>query len=189
MLCVAKDGELPMTTETSAETAVRAALKRQYRAALAMLGEAIRECPDEAWATGEHTNAFWQVAYHTLFFTHLYLQPDEAAFRPWEGHRADNQNPDGIPGPPDPGSDLPLLPEPYGKDEILAYWRFCDGMLDGAIDAMDVLATESGFCWYPIPKLEHQIVNIRHIQHGAAQLADRLRAAADLGVSWVGSRA
>jgi hypothetical protein len=38
-----------------------------------------------------------------------------------------------------------------------------------------------------MPKIEHQIVNIRHIQHGAAQLADRLRSKLNLGIGWVGS--
>ena len=33
---------------------------------------------------------------------------------------------------------------------------------------------------------EHQLVNLRHIQHHAAQLADRLRTARDHGVRWVG---
>ena len=174
--------------ETNSAAAVRAALKSQYHAALAMLGEAIRRCPDEVWTARDHKNAFWQVAYHTLFFTHLYLQREEAAFRPWEGHRASAQYPDGIAGPPDPESDLPLLPEPYTKDDVLAYWRFCEEMVDNAVDALDVFAPESGFHWYAIPKLEHQMVNIRHIQHGAAQLADRLRAAVDLGVEWVGGR-
>jgi hypothetical protein len=32
------------------------------------------------------------------------------------------------------------------------------------------------------------VVNLRHIQHGAAQLADRVRATADVGVQWAGSR-
>ena len=32
-------------------------------------------------------------------------------------------------------------------------------------------------------KLEHQLVNLRHIQHHAAQLADRLRSAAMSGSS------
>jgi hypothetical protein len=63
-----------------------------------------------------------------------------------------------------------------------------DDMIDSAVDVMNVLASESGFSWYPIPKLEHQVVNIRHIQHGAAQLADRVRAAAEVGVGWVGAR-
>jgi hypothetical protein len=178
-----------MTTHASAVAAIRAALKGQYHAALDMLGEGVRSCPDALWSASGHKNAFWQIAYHTLFYAHLYIQPDEAAFRPWEGHRADCQHPDGIGGPPDPKSDLPPLPEPYARDEVLAYWRFCKDLVDDAVDAMDVLARKSGFYWYPIPKLEHQIVNIRHIQHGAAQLADRLRAAADLGIEWAGSRA
>ena len=60
-------------------------------------------------------------------------------------------------------------------------------MVDGAVDALDVLEPQSGFHWYPIPMLEHQVVNIPHIQHGAAQLADRLRAATDVGVDWAGA--
>ena len=167
--------------------ALRSSLKNQYRAALAMLREGVERCPDDLWLDDESTTVCWQLAYHTLFFTHLYLQPDEAAFRPWEQHRSDVQYPDGIPGPPLEGSDLPLVAEPYTRAQVLAYWRFCDAMLDGAVDALDLLSPESGFYWYPIPKLEHQLVNIRHIQHGAAQLADRLRRAADVGVPWVGS--
>lgn len=171
-----------------AAAAIRAALKSQYLAALAMLGEAIEKCPDATWTAPGHTNAFWQIAYHTLFFTHLYSQPDNDSFRPWEGHQAGSQYPDAIPGPPDPESDLPLLPEPYTKDQALAFWRFCDVNIAGWVDAIDVLSTESGFSWYPVSKLEHQLVNIRHIQHGAAQLADRLRATADIGVAWAGAR-
>jgi len=71
---------------------------------------------------------------------------------------------------------------------VLEYWSFCDGMIDGIVDAMDVLSPESGFWWYPIPKIEHQIVNIRHIQHHTAQLADRVRTAANVGIDWVGAR-
>ena len=41
---------------------------------------------------------------------------------------------------------------------------------------------------YKVPKLEHQIISLRHIQHHAAQLADRLRATADVGIDWIGAR-
>jgi len=171
-----------------AASALRGALKSQYHAALAMLGEAVRRCPDALWTDPAPRNAYWQIAYHTLFFAHLYLQESDTAFRPWEGHRSGVQYEDGIPGPADPSSALPLLPEPYAKAEVLAYLEFCRAHVTGAVDAMDLGAPESGFPWYPIPKLEHQLVNLRHIQHGAAQLADRLRAAADVGVDWVGAR-
>jgi hypothetical protein len=171
-----------------ATEAIRSVLKSQYRAALAMLKESIERCPDEIWNREEETNSFWQIAYHTLFFTHLYIQKNEDAFHPWEHHQGEVQYPDSIPGPPDPDSELPLISKPYTKEQVLAYAAYCERMVDKAVDALDILSPDSGFSWYKVSKLEHQIVNIRHVQHGAAQLADRLRAAADVGVDWVGAR-
>src|SRR5512147_705747 len=91
---------------------LRAILKSQYHAGLAMLREAIDRCPDDLWLSTGPRNAFWQVAYHALFFTHLYLQSDHTAFRPWEQHQSGVQHPDGIPGRADPNSSLPLIPSP-----------------------------------------------------------------------------
>jgi hypothetical protein len=153
-----------------------------------MLHEAIERCPEHLWLSTEHRNAFWQVAYHTLYFAHLYLQRSEADFVPWEQHQSHVQHPDGIPGRADPTSRLPLIPSPYTKSQVLAYWRRCDDMVDACIDRMDLNDASSGFSWYRISKLEHQIVSIRHIEHHTAQLADRLRAAADIGIRWIGSR-
>jgi hypothetical protein len=175
-----------MTTGSS-DDPLRSALKSQYHASLAMLREAVERCPDALWLDEGPKNAFWQVAYHTLFFTHLYLQPRVEAFRPWAQHRGGVQHEDGIAGPPDPASTLPLIPEPYSKEQALAYWSVVDEMVDPAVDALDLASPESGFYWYPISKLEHQLVNLRHVQHHLAQLADRLRAAEDIGVRWVGS--
>jgi hypothetical protein len=167
---------------------LRTILKSQYRAGLAMLREAIEQCPDDLWFDDEPLNAFWQIAYHTLYFTHLYLQPDVDAFRPWTGHQSEVQHEDGIGGPPDPESALPLTPSPYSRSEVLSYLGVCEAMVDDAVDALDLHSEESGFSWYPIPKLEHQLVNLRHLQHHTAQLADRLRTAAGLGVRWAGAR-
>ncbi len=97
------------------------------------------------------------------------------------------QNEDGIGGPPKPDSTLPVIPRPYSQAECLAYWEFCDAMVDPAVDALDLWSQESGFAWYRMSKLEHQFVNIRHIQHHTAQLADRLRASAGVGVKWIGA--
>lgn len=174
---------MAVTTEV-----LRATFKSQYHAALAMLRHAIKLCPDEVWSSNEHVNSVWQIAYHTLFFAHLYMQPNEAAFRPWEQHQSEVQYPDGIAGPADSSSSLRLLPSPYAKAQVLAYWRVCDQMVDEAIDALDLLCPRSGFSWYKVSKLEHQIINIRHIQHGAAQIADRLRSATGKGIDWVGAR-
>ena len=63
-------------TDTHADARLKAALKSQYHAALAMLRESIERCPDALWYSHTPTNAFWQVAYHTLFFAHLVPDAD-----------------------------------------------------------------------------------------------------------------
>lgn len=167
---------------------LRFVLKSQYHAVLAMLIDAIEKFPEEHWLAKEQTNAAWQIAYHTLYFAEYYSQPSWENWTPWLTHGIETQNNDGIPGPPDPDSAMPLMPEPFSKALVHAYAMYCDESIDAAIDAMDLTNPESGFYWYKISKLEHQLVNIRHIQHGVAQLADRLRTIADVGVKWVGAR-
>ena len=170
------------------ESTLKPVLKSQYHAGLTMLRDAVDRCPEELWSAAGHVSAFWQVAYHTLFFTHLYLHRDEAAFRPWDGHQRDVQHQDGLTGPSDPTSRLPLLPRPYSKVEVLSYWQVCDRMVDTALDGMNLDAADCGFWWYPVSKFEHQLINLRHLQHHTAQLADRLRTAVDEHVKWVGAR-
>lgn len=177
----------PVFNPGSAES-VRYVLKSQNRAALQMLKKAIEECHEELWLRQDQANAFWQLAYHTVFFAHLYLQTDSASFRPWEHHQANVQHEDGIAGRPDPNSSLPLIPEPYTRPQVLEYLKFCMDHVDEWIDAFDPLRRESGFHWYKVSKLEHQMISIRHIQHGAAQLAARLRSELGIGISWVSAQ-
>src|ERR1051325_6489681 len=155
-----------------ADAALRSVLKSQYHAALAMLREAIERCPPDQWSGTGHKNAFWQVSYHTLFFTHLYLERNEATFRRW---------------PQQHGEEDGISADPYAQAQVLEYWNVCDSMVDDAVNALDLESPDSGFSWYAMSKLEHQLVNIRHIQHHAAQLSDRLRSAADIGIRWVGA--
>jgi hypothetical protein len=170
------------------QSTIRFILKSQYHSAIAMLIDAIEKYPEDHWYSAEHTNAAWQIAYHSLYFTEFYSRPTSEDFTPWLTHGVKTLNDDGIPGPPDPTSELPLMPDPFSKNQVLTYARYCDEMIDGAIDAMDIASNESGFYWYKVSKLEHQIINIRHTQHGVAQLADRLRTIADVGVKWAGAR-
>ena len=153
-----------------ADATLRSVLKSQYHAALAMLRDTIERCPADLWSSTKPKNAFWKVAYHTLFFTHLYLQRNEAEFRPWTHQH---------------GGDDGTTGDAYTQAQVLEYWSFCDAMADRAIDALDLASPESGFSWFEVAKLEHQLINIRHVQHHTAQLADRLRAAADVGTRWV----
>ena len=154
-----------------------------------MLGEAVEQCPDDVWPDDAHSNRFWQIAYHTTFIAHMYLHPDIDVFRPWAGHQTDVGQPDGLRRTVDVNSSLPVLPEPYTRAQVLELWSICGEMVDDAVDGFDLQAQQCGFSWYQgVSKLEHQIISIRHIQHHAAQLSDRLRAAINVGVGWVGSR-
>ncbi len=161
----------------------QSALKSQYHAALAMLKQAIDLCPDELWTADGHPSQFWQIGYHTLFFTHLYLQPNLEAFKPWEFHREEYQFLQQVPWPP---HEPPKLAEPYSKSQVLDYWRICDAMIDADVDRLDLEAEDCGFSWYEMPKLHHQLMNVRHIQHHAAVLADRLPSDVAGSADWIG---
>jgi hypothetical protein len=178
-------------TDVSEVTAhLRFVLKSQYHAALAMLGQSIELCPDELWESdGIHESRFGNLRITRCISRICIRMPCEAAFP--SVLRITSRRcsiPDCIAGPNDPESKLPLLPPPYSKMQILEYWRQCDAAVDERVDGLDLWSPESGFSWYKLSKLEHQFINIRHIQHGAAQLADRLRSKLDVGVKWVGAR-
>ena len=163
---------------------VRSALKSQYDAALKTLHDVFEKCPDGMWNDPADSSApFWRVAYHTMYFAHLYLQQNQEAFTPWARHREEANF---ISSVPREGHPPPKPCEPFTRDDLLEYCNVCDAMVDAGVDALDLSAPQCGFPWYKMPTLEHQIVNIRHIQHHAAILSSRLRRSAGISVNWVG---
>ena len=103
----------------------------------------------------------WHIAYHVLFYTHLYLQGSEQEFLPWAKHRKDYQ------------SFQPEIREPFTKEDILAYLDVCQQQVDEKARQL-TLDAESGFSWLPFGKLELQLYNIRHIQQHTGELMERL---------------
>jgi hypothetical protein len=154
---------------------IKPALKTQYHAALAMLRQAIEVCPDHLWTEGESPRSFWRIAYHALYYGHWYLQPNSEAFQRWELSR------DGAASLWDPPTDELI----YTKDQLLSYCDLLDAAIDSGVDALDLDADNSGFDWYDMPKLDHQLVNLRHIQQHAGQLSERLMAAG-VETNWIG---
>lgn len=170
---------------------LKTVIKSQYHASLATLGQFIDRCPQSLWLqVGPQPVACWQIVYHTLYFTELYLQISEKHFKPFM--YADHPN---FKPWKDMFHDLSRtvknkgkLPEglsPYTLDQMQNCWQAVDDRVDACVDQMDLDSENCGFHWYAMGKFEHQFVNIRHIQHHAAQLADRLRVGADLGTDWV----
>src|SRR5579862_7372161 len=106
---------------------IRAALKGQYHAGLKMLRECVELCPDDLWLSGAHPRNFWRIAYHAIFYTHLYLGQSEAAFQQWEKHRDCR----GL------WADGPVE-RPFTKEETLEYLGLVDGLVDPTVDGLDL---------------------------------------------------
>jgi hypothetical protein len=148
----------------------------QYHAALEMLRQTIQVCPVALWHRPDDRTPFWQVAYHALFYTHLYVQESEQAFRPWSGHHEEYQF---------EHEAYTSLAEPPAKAIVLEYLAFCQQQVVANVSAMAFDAA-SGFDWIPFTKFELQLYSIRHIQQHVGELMERLGPAA-MEIGWVGS--
>ncbi|TPW07499.1 MAG: hypothetical protein FD129_2557, partial [bacterium] len=63
--------------------ALRTILWRQYGAAIDMLENSIRHCPDDVWyEAGKEEPGPWYLVYHTLFWLDLYLSGPVEGFVP-----------------------------------------------------------------------------------------------------------
>lgn len=165
---------------------IRAALKEQYHASLAMMADCIEKCPDDLWTSPNPEvddtdrtiyRAYWRIALHGLFFTQLYMGPSVEQFVPWPERPRGPY--DAIWGPTcevEP-FELPLDVEPMTKVQMLDYLAYVDGLVDPIIDAVDLDSPESGVPWYKnFPKLNHELLTLRHLQGHVGQLSELLMA-------------
>jgi hypothetical protein len=161
------------------------ALRSQYLATLEMLKQAIEKCPTALWNDPDEKNRFWHIAYHALFYTHLYLQVSEKEFKPWAEHREEYQFMGPLPWPP---RELPKIGKPYTKDEVLSYLNICQAEVKTKIDLLDLDSETSGFSWHTMSKFEFQIYNIRHLQQHTGELMERLGAREHIDVDWISKK-
>lgn len=153
---------------------LRAALKEQYRGGLMMLRQCIEACPDDLWHSGRHPRTFWRIAYHALFYTHLYLGQNEAAFQPWERHR----DCAGL-------WENPPVEEPFSQQDLLEYVDSLYSLVGPTVEGLDLETGDPGFSWYKnIDKLSHQMMNLRHLQGHVGQLSELLMAHG-IDIDWV----
>jgi hypothetical protein len=168
-------GEQEVAMEASVVTS-------QIRAALKMLRSAIEACPDSLWNRECDHNRTWVLAYHTLFFAHLYLSPSEEAFEPFE------REVEGFTGyGRDHLGDWTKLSQAdvLSKEDVLAYCDYVDERVASLVASTSFDAV-SGFHWLPFSKGETHLYNLRHIQHHAAQMIERLRQETGTAIRWVG---
>lgn len=147
-------------------------IQSQFLAALAMVDQAVDRCPDDLWNGQAYQNAVWQVAYHALFYTHLYLQPSADVFIPWAKARREYEQ-------------MEKRDDPYSKADIIEYLGFCREQVRLQVDALD-LEGPSGFHWIPMDKLGLQFYNLRHLQHHVGELCERLGVTRNIEIDWIG---
>lgn len=155
---------------------IRHALKGQLRAGLHMLQNCVELCPDDLWVGGRHPRNFWRIAFHAVFYAHLYLGQNEASFQPYLRHLPDAKE----------LWENPEVVVPYQREEILDYIHWLDSTVEATIDGLDLESNDSGFDWYPnFPKLDHEMLNIRHLQGHVGQLSELLMAHG-IDSEWIG---
>ena len=155
----------------------------QYDAALDMLRQTIAKCPDSVWFAAPDKNPYWRVAYHALFYAHLYAQPTVQDFTPWAKHRAEYAN---LKLATRPSHNPPTVDEPYTQTDMLEYLDLCRQEVRRCMIGSDWEGA-SGFDWLPFSKLELQFYSIRHIQQHVGELSGALMAATGIEVNWVGT--
>ncbi len=151
-------------------TAWRESVWQQFGAAIDMLDEAIRACPDELWqdstwnrrAEQPESMQFWYIAYHALFWLDLYLSGAWEGFAPPAPFTLAELDPAG------------LLPErPYTKDELLAYLAHGRRKCQATVEGLTEERAREPFRWRSGREMifaELLLYNLRHVQEHASQL-------------------
>ena len=166
---------------------IKTSIVDQYEAALSMLKACVDKCPDTVWNGPVANYRFWQVVFHTLFFTDLYLGPNAESFRRQPFHLDHAAFFGDYDADYEPFEDP--APRPYDKASLLIYLEFCRRKVTEALSAetVETLSAPDGFGKPEFSRAKLHLYNIRHIQHHAAQLSLRLRLDANEGICWVGS--
>ncbi len=169
---------------------LRSALKEQYHAGLAMFRQCIERCPNDRWVNPSgDARAFWRIAFHNAYFTHLYLGQGESAFgRPPKeltvGRREEFEAMWQAPFDLEP-YELPPDTVALSQSELADYVVFIDGLIDPTVDDLDLDTANSGFSWYKgIGKTSHQLLNLRQLQGHVGQLSELLMLRG-IDIDWV----
>ncbi len=134
-----------------------------------MLKQAIVKCPSDMWDATQDKDRFWFIAYHALYYAHLYLQDTRKDFVRWRKHGK------------------PVSSAPLPKEQVLEYVDFVEEEILHRVPAIN-LEAESGFHGFHINKLELQFVNIRHIQQHTGELYERLGSRRNVKLDWAEHR-
>jgi hypothetical protein len=148
-------------------------LWKQFGAAIDMLENAIKLCPEEHWnAVGQ----FWYNAYHAIFYLDYYLSEDPEKFSPPSPYTLSEFDPAG------------MLPDRvYTKEELLSYLEFGRKKCFDLIHDLTEETSKKRFINKArnYSRVEILLYNMRHVQHHAGQLNLLLRQNINDAPRWV----
>jgi hypothetical protein len=153
-------------------------VRDQFGAAVDMLENAVRACPDSLWddASLPVWRRFWYQAFHALFWLDWYLADSKESFGPPAPFTRDEFDPAGV------------YPErAYTKAELLGYLAHGRERLRVRMDALtdESAAQRSHVASREFSMLELHLYSMRHVQHHAAQMNLLLRQGTDSAPRWV----
>lgn len=155
---------------------LRNILWQQLGAAIDMLENAMKACPDELWNDQSQHPHFWYIAYHTLFFLDFYLSDSLEGFAPPAPFTLSELDPAGV------------LPERiYSKEELQTYLEHGREKCKRAIKALSEENADHRFKYgrIDISRVELFLYKARHVQHHTAQLNLILRQRNETPPRWV----
>ncbi len=98
-----------------------------------MLENVIRACPTDLWTVRlwndpelPRASEFWYIAYHTLFWSDLYLTGSVEGFTPPQPFNLDELDPAGL-----------IPPTPYPPEVLLTYLQHTQHKCQGSIELAD----------------------------------------------------
>ncbi len=159
----------------------RTSVWQQFGAAIDMLGQALRTCPDELWHVrvwDDPYAEFWNLAYHALFWLDVYLSGSVEGFVPPAPFTLDELDPAG------------RLPErSYTREELYTYLEHGRTKCQATIAALtDARARQRcAFSWGELSFAELLLYTMRHVQEHAAQLSLLLGQRLGAAPGWVKS--
>ena len=149
--------------------------RNDYRAVFEMVREAIKNCPEALWNERVDEPAFWQQAYHTLFFTGFYLSDSPESSQIETSIEAEARNLEHIPS---------AAPSRQQMQDYLEQVSVkCENFLDSLDSA--ALGGKNTFHWTG-PTLAYRITyNIRHAQHHVGWMNSILSRKGAQPANWV----
>lgn len=160
------------------DTVLKTGLWDQFGASIDMLAMGINLCPDELWTMtmwkdteDARYGQFWFIAYHTLFWTDLFLSGCD-----YKGF---------LPPPPFVRGKLPEIP--FTKAQIITYLDSCRSKCQSTIEGLtdETAYRICKFEWIEATFLEMMFYAMRHVQEHGAQLNLVLGQRDIVGMDWI----